>query len=62
MTRLIRHIAAALLSLLVLCPGFAAKAGPALLFDPHKGTVLYQEDIDSLWHPASLTKLMTAYL
>lgn len=39
-----------------------AQAGPALLFDPHKGTVLYQEDMDSLWHPASLTKLMTAYL
>jgi len=37
-------------------------AGPALLFDAHKGTILYEEDMDSLWHPASLTKLMTAYL
>ncbi|GBE43875.1 D-alanyl-D-alanine carboxypeptidase DacF precursor [bacterium BMS3Bbin10] len=35
---------------------------PALVFDPQKGTILYQEDMDALWHPASLTKLMTAYL
>ena len=39
-----------------------AAAGPALVFDPHRGTVLYAEDIDSPWHPASLTKLMTAYM
>ena len=37
-------------------------AGPTLLFDPADGTVLYAEDIDALWHPASLTKIMTAYL
>ncbi|MEQ1616172.1 MAG: D-alanyl-D-alanine carboxypeptidase family protein [Hyphomicrobiaceae bacterium] len=39
-----------------------ASAGPTLLFDGNDGTVMYAEDIDQLWHPASLTKIMTAYL
>ena len=39
-----------------------ANAGPTLLFDAGDGTVLYAEDADMLWHPASLTKIMTAYL
>lgn len=39
-----------------------AMAGPALLLDAQTGKVLYAEDIDDLWHPASLTKIMTAYL
>src|SRR5262249_20959102 len=39
-----------------------ASAGPALLFDAADGTVLYAEDQDNQWHPASLTKIMTAYL
>jgi D-alanyl-D-alanine carboxypeptidase len=38
------------------------EAGPALLFEPATGQVLYAEDADQLWYPASLTKLMTAYL
>jgi D-alanyl-D-alanine carboxypeptidase len=37
-------------------------AGPALLLDSADGRVLYAEDQDHLWHPASLTKIMTAYL
>ncbi len=37
-------------------------AGPALLFEASNGKVLYSEDADSEWHPASLTKIMTAYL
>lgn len=40
----------------------AASAGPALLFDTTNGKVLYAEDQDSLWYPASLTKIMTAYV
>lgn len=40
----------------------AAAAGPALLFDASSGKVLYAEDQDNLWHPASLTKIMTAYV
>ena len=39
-----------------------ALAGPALLFDATDRNVLYAEDLDSHWHPASLTKIMTAYL
>ena len=39
-----------------------AAAGPALLFDPADGRVLYAEDQDHQWHPASLTKIMTALL
>lgn len=39
-----------------------ASAGPALLFDAADGRVLYAEDQDNQWHPASLTKIMTAYL
>ncbi len=40
----------------------ASAAGPSLLFDVSSGKVLYAEDQDNQWHPASLTKLMTAYL
>ena len=37
-------------------------AAPALVFEPYNGTVLYAEDPDAPWFPASLTKLMTAYV
>ena len=40
----------------------ASPAGPALVFEPYNGTVFYAEDPDRLWFPASLTKLMTAYV
>jgi D-alanyl-D-alanine carboxypeptidase len=39
-----------------------AGAGPALLFEAADGRVLYAEDPDNQWHPASLTKIMTAYV
>ncbi len=39
-----------------------AAAGAALLFDMDDGHVLYAEDPDAPWYPASLTKMMTAYL
>ena len=39
-----------------------ASAGPALLLDVADGRVLYAEDQDHQWHPASITKIMTAYL
>ena len=55
-----KHVLAALLALgLAISP---ALAGPALLFDANAGTVIYAEDVDQVWHPASLTKLMTSYL
>jgi D-alanyl-D-alanine carboxypeptidase len=40
----------------------ATLAGPAMVIEPDSGLVIYAEEADRLWHPASLTKLMTAYL
>ena len=40
----------------------AAAAGPSLLFDPATGEVLSQDRAGEPWYPASLTKLMTAYV
>jgi len=40
----------------------AAIASPALVFEPLNGTVFYSEDPDAAWFPASLTKMMTAYV
>lgn len=57
-----RAVAALLILLGAALGAIPAKAGPALLFEAHKGTILYEEDMDTLWHPASLTKMMTAYL
>jgi D-alanyl-D-alanine carboxypeptidase len=50
-----------LLVTLILAP-HRAIAGPALVFEPYNGTVFYSEDPDLPWFPASLTKLMTAYV
>ena len=50
-----------LLGAVLMAPS-AASAGPALVFEPYNGTVFYAEDPDALWFPASLTKLMTAYV
>ena len=57
----LRSMAAALAALIGLGTT-AVHAGPTLLFDPASGKVLYSEDLDDEWHPASLTKIMTAYL
>jgi D-alanyl-D-alanine carboxypeptidase len=50
-----------LLLLAALVPRLAV-AGPALVVEVSNDKVLYAEDADGLWHPASLTKIMTAYL
>lgn len=42
--------------------GTAASANPILLVDAQTTEVLYAEDAGQPWHPASLTKLMTAYI
>lgn len=55
-----RTVAVALLAGFVAAP--TAEAGPTLLFEADSGSVLYAEDVDNAWHPASLTKIMTAYL
>jgi D-alanyl-D-alanine carboxypeptidase len=36
--------------------------GPALLFDAKTGEVIFQDRAGEPWYPASLTKLMTAYV
>jgi D-alanyl-D-alanine carboxypeptidase len=46
----------------ILLASSLASAAPALVFEPYHGTVLYAEDPDAQWFPASLTKLMTAYV
>lgn len=50
---------------LMLIAAFAmrsATAAPALVVEHTNSKVLYAEAADDLWHPASLTKIMTAYL
>jgi D-alanyl-D-alanine carboxypeptidase len=50
-----------LVGAILVAPSVASSA-PALVFEPYNGTVLYAEDPDAQWFPASLTKLMTAYV
>lgn len=38
-----------------------AAANPTLLFDINSGAIIEHQDAFQRWHPASLTKLMTAY-
>lgn len=59
MRELVAILCSVLLSVLV---SGRASAGPAMLLDVETGHVLYAEEPDQLWHPASLTKIMTAYL
>lgn len=50
---------------LIVAGGLAASpalAGPSLVFDPATGEVISQERAGEPWYPASLTKMMTAYV
>ncbi len=58
--QLVRRLALSLMILLL--AQSAAFATPRLLVDAATGEVLYNEDGGVAWHPASLTKLMTAYV
>ena len=51
-----------LLGLLSLLIAPAANAGPSVLFDAATGEVISHERAGEPWYPASLTKLMTAYI
>ncbi len=42
--------------------GLPLRAAPLLLADLDTGRVIYSDDATQLWHPASVTKLMTVYL
>jgi len=50
------------LFLLLGAAGIARAAGPSLLFEPATGAIISQDRAGEPWYPASLTKLMTAYL
>jgi len=62
MGMMLRRAGLGLLVGAVLMASSGASAGPALVFEPYNGTVFYAEDPDAQWFPASLTKLMTAYV
>ncbi len=54
---------AALGALLLIATGQApALAAPSIVFDASNGRIVAHEDAFRRWHPASLTKLMTAYV
>ena len=55
-----RRIFLALFLLSLAPPAFAA--GPTLLFDPATQEVISQDRAGEPWYPASITKLMTAYV
>ncbi len=57
---IIRRILLAFLILMAAPQAFAA--GPSLLFDPATEEVISQDRAGEPWYPASLTKLMTAYV
>ena len=59
---MLRHAGLGLLVGAILMAPSVVFAGPALVFEPYNGTVVYAEDADARWFPASLTKLMTAYV
>lgn len=57
-----RRFVAIITLILGLAAALPAYAVPMLLVDMRTGEVLYGEDAGQPWHPASLTKLMTAYV
>lgn len=54
--------ATAFLALSASGPARAQSSGPALVVDASSGAVLYEERASQAWHPASTTKMMTAYV
>jgi D-alanyl-D-alanine carboxypeptidase len=57
---ILRRILLLVLVLALAPPAFAA--GPTLLFDPATQEVISQDRAGEPWYPASITKLMTAYI
>ncbi|WP_421693031.1 D-alanyl-D-alanine carboxypeptidase family protein [Aestuariivirga sp.] len=52
-----------IVAVLLLCvPVSAFAAGPSILFDPATEEVISQDRAGEPWYPASITKLMTAYV
>lgn len=61
-TPILKRLVAPLALLVSLALMQPALAIPRLLIDMQTGEVLYDEDAGVPWHPASLTKMMTAYV
>ena len=59
---MLRHVLGTMLACSVGLAPLHALARPALLVDAQSSRIYYAEDIDHRWHPASLTKIMTAYV
>ncbi len=59
-----RHFLTLLIAGAMALPALAkpATANPVMLFDLSNGRILQHQDAFSRWYPASLTKLMTAYV
>ncbi len=57
-----RRCRALLVALLLLAGATPAWANPLLLIDMANGQVLHESEAGQPWHPASLTKMMTAYV
>ncbi len=57
-----RRLLPALMLLAAVLFAMPARANPMLLVDMSTLEVLYEEDAGQPWHPASLTKLMTAFV
>lgn len=57
-----RRVAGALLLAVLMLAGAAANANPYIVVDAKSGRVLFANEPFKKWYPASLTKLMTAYL
>ncbi|RYD92984.1 MAG: D-alanyl-D-alanine carboxypeptidase, partial [Sphingomonadales bacterium] len=57
-----RSIAAVFITMLAIFATWPASANPRLLVDMDSGEVLYADEAGQPWHPASLTKMMTAYM
>ena len=55
-------LAALVVAVGILSSPSAGRAGPALVFDTRSGEILHSYNAFTPWHPASLTKLMTAYV
>ncbi len=55
-------VASAVLALTIAAATPPAAAGPSILFDPTTGEVVSQDRAGQPWYPASITKIMTAYL
>lgn len=62
LARFRRRLAACLMVVLAITGTTPAWAVPMLLVDAQTFEVLYAEEAGQPWHPASLTKLMTAYV